>query len=196
MKGKIIAMTMEKGVANLIYSKSSANQIGYALKWTIPTLMFLGGIIYALWASGLGNADIPTTLLQSPLFETTDQDQNMNQFFNMTFYCDTGMVNNQSKIAVPFTGVLGVNQTEPLYTISAVSQSNMPQYGCNGIASVCCKTFIINSVLVSPLVFIIAIMTLIGWFIFAVFGGVGLASIPYDLLNDFKHRTRPITRQV
>jgi LMBR1 domain-containing protein 1 len=54
----------------------------------------------------------------------------------------------------------------------------------------------INSILVSPLVFTIAILTLVGWCIFSVFGGVGLASLPYDLLNEYKHRSRPITRQV
>ena len=39
-------------------------------------------------------------------------------------------------------------------------------------------------------------MTLLGWCLFSVFAGVGMTQLPYDLLNEFKHRPKPITREV
>lgn len=45
------------------------------------------------------------------------------------------------------------------------------------------------------MVFVVAITTLIGWLIFAVFCGVGMVSLPYDWLNEFKYRPKPITAQ-
>lgn len=60
----------------------------------------------------------------------------------------------------------------------------------------CCKTAAVYSVVVSIGVFIVAVVTLVGWCIFAIFGGVGMVALPYDLLNDFKHRSRPITKVV
>jgi LMBR1 domain-containing protein 1 len=52
---------------------------------------------------------------------------------------------------------------------------------------------VINSVVASPIVFLVGVMTLVGWLIFSVFAGVGLASLPYDWLLDFKYRPKPIT---
>jgi LMBR1 domain-containing protein 1 len=49
-------------------------------------------------------------------------------------------------------------------------------------------------VVASPIVFIVAIVTLVGWLIFSVFAGVGMVSLPYDWLNEFKHRPKPITK--
>ncbi|KAJ3252554.1 hypothetical protein HK103_001406 [Boothiomyces macroporosus] len=57
----------------------------------------------------------------------------------------------------------------------------------------CCKVPAVNDVVVSPGVFIVAVMTLVGWAIFSVFCGVGMAALPYDWLNEFKHRPKPIT---
>jgi LMBR1 domain-containing protein 1 len=38
----------------------------------------------------------------------------------------------------------------------------------------------------------IAIASLIGWILFAIFGGIGLVALPFDLLLEFKHRPRRI----
>ncbi len=53
-----------------------------------------------------------------------------------------------------------------------------------------------NSVVVSVGVFVVAVTTLVGWIIFAVFAGVGMSALPFDMLNEFKHRPKPITKQV
>lgn len=52
-----------------------------------------------------------------------------------------------------------------------------------------------NSVVISIGVFIIGVVTFVGWAIFAAFAGVGMAALPYDLVSEFKHRPRPITAQ-
>ena len=54
----------------------------------------------------------------------------------------------------------------------------------------------VNSIVVSIGVFVVAVVTMVGWVLFAVFGGVGMTQLPYDMLNEFKHRPKPITRQV
>ena len=41
-------------------------------------------------------------------------------------------------------------------------------------------------------VYLIAIASLLGWVIFAAFGGVGLVSLPIDCLYAFKYRPKPI----
>jgi LMBR1 domain-containing protein 1 len=195
MREKIIRTTMMvKGNVEADESKSSANQIGYAIKWTIPTLIFMGGVIAAMYYGGLGYAEISTTVLQSPLFETSNLESiSANLFFNMTFYCNaTGM---GVPILLPLTRPLGVNETAPTYTPKYYGTTGLPQYDCSGLNALCCRTPIINSVVVSPGVFIIAVVTLVGWLIFSIFCGVGMAALPYDLLNEFKHRSRPISRQ-
>lgn len=41
------------------------------------------------------------------------------------------------------------------------------------------------------IVYFIALMSWVGWIFLVVFGGIGLAALPMDLINDF--RTRPRT---
>jgi LMBR1 domain-containing protein 1 len=48
---------------------------------------------------------------------------------------------------------------------------------------------------VSALMYIVAIVSLFGWVMFAMFGGVGLPALPFDLLLDFKHRPRRVKLQ-
>ncbi|KAJ3101140.1 hypothetical protein HK100_004593, partial [Physocladia obscura] len=46
---------------------------------------------------------------------------------------------------------------------------------------------------VSWIVYTVAIIALIGWAAFAIFGGAGLVALPVDLIQDFQHRPKPIT---
>lgn len=46
----------------------------------------------------------------------------------------------------------------------------------------------------SVLVYIVVLMSLVGWFFFSIFGGVGLFSLPYDWINDFLHRPKKINK--
>lgn len=45
---------------------------------------------------------------------------------------------------------------------------------------------------VSVIVYLIALTTLLGWILFAVFGGIGLVALPFDLLMNWKTRPRPL----
>eukprot|EP01007_Sphenomonas_quadrangularis_P001578 NODE_257_length_1725_cov_138.060859_g192_i0.p1 GENE.NODE_257_length_1725_cov_138.060859_g192_i0~~NODE_257_length_1725_cov_138.060859_g192_i0.p1 ORF type:complete len:521 (+),score=155.82 NODE_257_length_1725_cov_138.060859_g192_i0:34-1596(+) len=42
-------------------------------------------------------------------------------------------------------------------------------------------------------VYIITILSVIGWFLLLIFGGVGLAALPMDLIQDFINRPKPIS---
>ena len=44
--------------------------------------------------------------------------------------------------------------------------------------------------------YILAFMSIIGWVLFALFGGTGICVLPFDLIMDFKHRPKPIKPQV
>ncbi|KAJ3269266.1 hypothetical protein HDV01_001633 [Terramyces sp. JEL0728] len=176
---------------------SAGAQFGYAIKYIIPTLIILAGIIAAMYWGGLGYAEIKTTYLQSPLFDTTLIEQSsLDFFFSFEFYC------NGSAIGVPIT----LRPKIPLsngstYTPIPVGYANnnwKPGFGCQSLTSntygiACCKVPAVNDVVVSPGVFVVAVMTLVGWAIFSVFCGVGMAALPYDWLNEFKHRPKPIT---
>ncbi|KAJ3043789.1 hypothetical protein HDV00_004196 [Rhizophlyctis rosea] len=65
-----------------------------------------------------------------------------------------------------------------------------PQVG--GVAVPCTLATGTVNVSVSPLVYIVAIVSFAGWICFAVFGGVGLIALPIDLVQDFMNRPKPI----
>jgi LMBR1 domain-containing protein 1 len=49
------------------------------------------------------------------------------------------------------------------------------------------------SIKVSIFVYLVGLMSAVGWVLFFVFAGVGLASLPMDLISNFKNRPQPIT---
>jgi LMBR1 domain-containing protein 1 len=51
-----------------------------------------------------------------------------------------------------------------------------------------------NRFTISLIVFILAVILFIGWAIFSIFGGVGLTALPFDMINEFKNRPKPITQ--
>ncbi len=53
-----------------------------------------------------------------------------------------------------------------------------------------------QTVKVSWIVFTIAIFSFIGWILFSVYGGIGMACLPIDLINDYITRPRPIKKDV
>ncbi|KAI9333004.1 hypothetical protein BDR26DRAFT_1010377 [Obelidium mucronatum] len=122
--------------------KSSPSQVGYALKWLIPTLIFTGGIIGLMYWQ-LGYAQIQVR---------------------------------------QFTGTLqvGFDLTKEYCPIK------------NG-APTCTSTPGYRYPQVSWIVYTVALISLIGWVIFVVFGGAGLVVLPLDLIQDFHHRPKPIT---
>jgi LMBR1 domain-containing protein 1 len=155
-----------------------------------------------MYWGGLGYAEVPSTYLQSALFDTTDLETNsLDSYFNFQFYCNRTQIGR----VLPLNPkrVLPVNATAPTYTPTIAAGSDSPKYGCESLAGspvflliqLCCKVSAVNNVVVSIGVFIVAVITLVGWLIFSIFGGVGMVALPYDMLNDFKHRARPISKQ-
>jgi len=49
---------------------------------------------------------------------------------------------------------------------------------------------------VSPILFIISMMIFVGMFVFVFFGGIGMTSLPMDLMNAWKRRPKSISPQV
>lgn len=41
---------------------------------------------------------------------------------------------------------------------------------------------------VTPVVYVVAMITFLGWFLFCVFGGIGLAALPLDLFSEYANR--------
>ncbi|KAI8619637.1 LMBR1-like membrane protein-domain-containing protein [Chytriomyces sp. MP71] len=123
--------------------KSAPSQIGYALKWLIPTMIFTGGIVGVMYWQ-LGYAEIGVTQLAGTL----------QSGFDLTVdYC-------------------------------ALTVKGTP---------VCARQSGTRYPKVSWIVYTVALIGLIGWFIFAIFGGAGLISLPVDMIQDFQHRPKPIT---
>jgi LMBR1 domain-containing protein 1 len=170
-------------------TRSAGSQFGYAIKYIIPTLLVFGGIVAGMYFGGLGYADIQTTYLQAPLIDTTDLELNsLDAFFSFDFYCNSTAMG--SSIPLTSRSPLEANGTAPVFVPNPAGNTGIPGFGCTHI---CCKVNAINSVVASPIVFVVAVTTLVGWAIFSVFAGVGMAALPYDWLNDFKYRPKPIT---
>lgn len=60
------------------------------------------------------------------------------------------------------------------------------------VSSNCTSTSATLTVKVTPTVYIMAMITFLGWFFFVLFGGIGLAALPLDLFSDFTNRPQRI----
>ncbi|ETO32105.1 LMBR1-like conserved region-containing protein [Reticulomyxa filosa] len=56
----------------------------------------------------------------------------------------------------------------------------------------CGKKHLTLHVQVTIGVFLMAMLSFLGWFLFCVFAGIGLVALPIDLFNSWKHRPKPI----
>ena len=82
--------------------------------------------------------------------------------------------------------------TLAVYKSPLVNTQNITTSMCSDTSVGCsaCSTTI--SFRVSPIVYIIAMVNLIGFVILVAFGGVGLTALPLDLILDFKNRPKSI----
>ena len=83
-------------------------------------------------------------------------------------------------IATPGSDLLNVDFC-PIVSVNGKLQSSC-QYLNNST----------ERIAVSGIMYCVAFTSLIGWVLFSIFGGVGLPSLPFDLLLDFKHRPKRI----
>lgn len=88
-----------------------------------------------MYYGGLGYADVNTTYLQSPLFDTTDLEaSSLDTFFTFQFYCDRAALG--TAIALVPKIPLGINGTVPRFLPSSAlaAGTGSPKYGCEGLA--------------------------------------------------------------
>ncbi|KAI8805368.1 LMBR1-like membrane protein [Cladochytrium replicatum] len=144
------------------------SQIAYALKWLIPTLVFAAAVIIVMYYF-IGSAVIPVTVVTSGMYLTTAVDFD---------YCG-----------------VSTNISNAILTVSGADSKGVITFGSNnmmGIVQPCYMFDTSVNVKVSPLVYIVAVVSLCGWVLFTIFGGVGLVAVPYDFINDYKFRPKPI----
>jgi len=55
-----------------------------------------------------------------------------------------------------------------------------------------CAVYTSIAIQVTLPIYIISLLTFVGWFFFILFGGIGLVALPVDLISDYVHRPRPI----
>lgn len=122
--------------------RNKISQVGYALKWLIPTVI-MAGIVIGIMFWQLGYAKIPTTRM---------------------------------------TGVFG----KPASDLDTFVYDYCQAGGCTSANGY-------NYPWVSVVVYIIAMVSFVGWLVFSIFGGIGLVSLPYDMIMEFQHRPKPIT---
>lgn len=56
----------------------------------------------------------------------------------------------------------------------------------------CDKAGDVLEVPVTLFVYMIALISFVGWALFVLFGGIGLTALPMDLINDYRTRPQPI----
>jgi len=67
---------------------------------------------------------------------------------------------------------------------------------CNGPCSHPGGTLQTITFPVSVIMFLIALLSIVGWILFVVFGGIGLIALPVELINTFRERPNPINKTV
>eukprot|EP00003_Mantamonas_plastica_P023177 TRINITY_DN410_c0_g1_i2.p1 TRINITY_DN410_c0_g1~~TRINITY_DN410_c0_g1_i2.p1 ORF type:complete len:484 (-),score=140.39 TRINITY_DN410_c0_g1_i2:44-1495(-) len=75
--------------------------------------------------------------------------------------------------------------------VTVLKSSFEPSSGNIGCAN-CKRIYSVLSIRVTLPVYIISMMAFLGWFLFAVFGGIGLAALPMDMIRDFVGRPKSV----
>lgn len=135
-------------------------------------------------------------------------------FYYEAYDPDQGNVCNQLKPAVCYTTIalfffvlalillwLLVGQAEIPYQLyknspvpaSPVIATENAWYAVYGFTWVENSSDATLDVQVSIFVYMVGLMAALGWILFFVFGGIGLAALPMDLISDFINRPKPIT---
>jgi len=89
-------------------------------------------------------------------------------------------------------GTITIERKEVSSSIISSTEFDYSENFCEKTNSCYIEKIVENDVKVSVFMYIIAIVSFIGWFLFSVFGGVGLITLPSDLIDSFKNRPRPI----
>lgn len=97
-------------------------------------------------------------------------------------------VNNMVTICTESLGVAGI-AVQPFRNNSPAGEECLAEGGgCSSLGA----TFDWE-ISVTFIIYLFALMSFLGWWFFFMFAGVGFVGLPFDLINDFRTRPKPIT---
>ena len=142
-----------------------------AVGWTTGVVVFVS-IVYIV-AYFLGNeAQIP-----------------VNEFTGVDLLQSLTLGSDKRGVVFPNTALLNTTDNEPLpFTSNQMQDMNI--YDAAYSDKVVDNESVSILMQVSVSTFFAALMAWLGWFLFSVFGGIGMASMPLDLLLIFKNRPK------
>jgi len=133
-----------------------------AIKWQLAVLI-VSALVFCLTYFFLNESSIPVREYIGPKLDTAVQ-----------YYVVPEIDSNGTY--VPFSSNQFTNITQ-LDVPTSVKTVRSPQL----------NTIAID---VSPMTFVTALLAFLGWILFSVFGGIGMAALPLDLILNFTHRPR------
>eukprot|EP00303_Exanthemachrysis_gayraliae_P002126 CAMPEP_0206000252 /NCGR_PEP_ID=MMETSP1464-20131121/1348_1 /ASSEMBLY_ACC=CAM_ASM_001124 /TAXON_ID=119497 /ORGANISM="Exanthemachrysis gayraliae, Strain RCC1523" /LENGTH=479 /DNA_ID=CAMNT_0053373505 /DNA_START=87 /DNA_END=1526 /DNA_ORIENTATION=- len=144
----------------------------------------------AVWCSAV----IPFAIFY---YEAEDPDSNRSQLVSALKWTFATVV---AAVFVTFLlwGLLGqaeipvAKYTLPSSALLSVDDLSYPLQ-CTG--SQCGSSEALLTIGVTPSVYIMAMISFIGWFFFVVFGGIGIAALPLDLINAYANKPERISLQ-
>ena len=142
-----------------------------AVGWTTGVVVFVS-IVYVV-AYFLGNeAQIP-----------------VNEFTGVDLLQSLTLGSDKRGVVFPNTALVNTTDNEPLpFTSNQMQDMNI--YDAAYSVKVVDNESVSILMQVSVSTFFAALMAWLGWFLFSVFGGIGMASMPLDLLLIFKNRPK------
>jgi LMBR1 domain-containing protein 1 len=139
--------------------------IAYALKWIFPVWIAIAVIILSLWYTGYATAKVDATLYYSQLIQINTTDGSIPfDWFQRGDLCQTSINASDEYVIIP---------SHTVFPCTSASASNFFS--------------------ISWIIFTLAIVLFLGWLLFAIFCGVGFVAVPFDLIQEFQHRPKPIT---
>ncbi|KAG7341119.1 LMBR1-like membrane protein [Nitzschia inconspicua] len=144
------------------------SKVWQALGWTAATVLVIGIIFAVSFVIG-SDSSIPVN-------QYTGEDLLLALGGHRTLYSVTPVINETSGEPLPFdptTQMADMSSADASYAASVTDDGE--------------QTLILQ---VSLTTFFAGLMAFLGWFLFAVFGGIGMSSMPLDLLLVFKNRPR------
>jgi len=145
------------------------SRIFSALGYTTGVAVFVGVVYYAGYYF-LSETSIPVT-----------------SYTGMDLATAASLGNNREGVVYTTTPQTNANGTLPFSSNQLKGMTNLDALYANAVGQPENATLMMQ---VSISTFFAALMAWLGWFLFSVFGGIGMASMPLDLLLIFKNRPK------
>eukprot|EP01133_Synstelium_polycarpum_P003939 gene3939-4560_t len=155
-------------------AEGGGNQMAGAIKGTVAILLVFAvitGVLYIL----IGVAEIPTILISNVLTDSKPND------VAYDFTC--------AKYAAPADAdAKNICTNFAEITMGSDKLINVEGKKANEFRDV--NQFLVFRV--SVVLFVITMVSFFGWLLFVIFGGIGLAALPFDMITSFKYRPQRI----